>query len=143
MYTNPYQGRTIDVLKVDIEGSEYGVIDNSTMWQEMRALQVDVRQVLTLTLTLNIPLTLTLTLTTPRQVQLELHLASIGKQSLTWKDKTFVPGEDADQLMRVLTSEGFAIFHKEVMHTHSTNPSGALILISPLVYISFLVSLMS
>ena len=86
-----HQGRTIDILKIDIEGNEYGILDNSTMWQELASLGVTVRQ-----------------------IQLELHLGRIGKRSLLWKDATAVPGEVADGLLRVLHDHGFVMFHKEV-----------------------------
>jgi len=92
-------GRTIDVLKIDVEGSEYGILDNPDMWSGLKELGTDVRQ-----------------------IQLELHLAAIGKDSLLWVDKTFVTGEDADKLLRTLTENGFAMFHKEV----NTHPSANL-----------------
>lgn len=85
-----HQGRTIDVLKMDIEGCEFGILDNSTMWDELASLGVTVRQ-----------------------IQLELHLFGIGERSLLWLDKRPMTGEKADLLLRNLTSQGFAMFHKE------------------------------
>jgi hypothetical protein len=89
-------GRTIDVLKIDIEGCEFGILDNPDTWSSLKDLGTDVRQ-----------------------IQLELHLAAIGKESLLWTDATYVAGEDADKLLRTLTANGFAMFHKEVNTQHA------------------------
>ena len=85
-----HEGRNIDILKIDVEGCEYGVLDNASMWQELKNLKVSFDQVLA-----------------------EIHIAGVNRESFFWRGGVQYSGTDVDRLFRALTMEGYAMFHKE------------------------------
>jgi hypothetical protein len=93
-----HTGRTIDVLKVDIDGIEFGILDNETFWDDLRRSNIQISQLL-----------------------LEVHFQGISPDAFTPDFKTssghahrLNTGPELDGLLRVITSQGFAMFHKEV-----------------------------
>lgn len=81
-------GRTIDILKIDIEGWEYGMLDDPRFWKEfdMSGSKVD-------------------------QLLLEVHLAHYVRFGEELVSRN---GTELDYLMRNLTAQGFVINHKEI-----------------------------
>ena len=91
-----HAGRTIDVLKIDIDGGEYGLLDNSTFWDTLDQSGIKIGQLL-----------------------LEVHFNAISPVTFRFRDElnNWVrarTGEEVDGVLRSLLSRGFAIFHKEV-----------------------------
>lgn len=83
-------GRVIDLLKVDIEGCEFGVMDDPNMWAKINPL-VEIDQIL-----------------------IEVHALGINRQNYKFRPPQLYSAFQVDNLFRVLHAEGFAIFHKEV-----------------------------
>lgn len=91
-----HAGRPIDVLKIDIDGGEYGLLDNSTFWDTLDRSGIKIGQLL-----------------------LEVHFNAISPVTFRFRDEnnSWVrarTGEEVDGVLRTLLSRGFAIFHKEV-----------------------------
>lgn len=83
-----HTGRTIHMLKMDIEGWEIGMLDNPLFWSELDKTGSDIEQLL-----------------------LETHMAHFVR--LTYAEK-HEKGRVMDNLLRNLTAQGFAMFHKEI-----------------------------
>lgn len=86
-----HTGRKIDVLKLDVEGFEFGVLDNHTMWRDVARLGTSVSQVL-----------------------VEVHSKGINRQTFSWRNASVYEGRDMDNLFRVMSDQGYGIFHKEI-----------------------------
>lgn len=90
-----HEGRTIDILKIDIDGLELDMLNQHSFWDDVDALGTKVSQLL-----------------------LEVHFQGIDKETFRFRDKAgnkgHISGPQVDALMRFLTEKGFVIFHKEV-----------------------------
>ena len=93
-----HEGRVINVLKVDVDGIEFGIFDNDQFWESLDANRVVFNQLL-----------------------IEIHFEGISADRFTpdfltadGKKKLLNSGEDVDRILRVITSKGYALFHKEV-----------------------------
>lgn len=91
-----HTGRLIDVLKIDCEGCEYGMLDSSTWWQDVDSSGVRVGQLL-----------------------LEAHFNPVSNKTYRFRDENNAwvaakKGEDVDVLFRTLHHQGFVTFHKEI-----------------------------
>lgn len=86
-----HTGKTIDILKIDVEGFEFGVLDNTSMWKTLEFSGTDIRQVLA-----------------------EIHLSGINRETFRWRDVNRYEGGVVDNLFRVMHQQGYGIFHKEV-----------------------------
>ena len=90
--------RVIDVLKIDIDGGEYGLLDNSTWWDSFDSSTAGLRI---------------------GQLLLELHFNAISPTTFRFRDEhnNWVrarTGQEVDGVMRMLYKRGFVLFHKEV-----------------------------
>lgn len=84
-----HTGRTISILKMDIEGNEFGIIDNPKFWADFDASGSKIEQ-----------------------LQLEVHLKRyLDFDKAVKREET---GATMDALLRALTGQGFAMFHKEI-----------------------------
>jgi hypothetical protein len=100
-----HKGRHIDILKIDIDGLEFGLVDTNAFWAELEAPDVQV---------------------TVGQLLIEVHFQGINNETFRFRDAYFrkVPqktGEEMDNFFRTLTRPGlgdagysFVMFHKEV-----------------------------
>mmetsp|Transcript_29028 Transcript_29028/g.27813 ORF Transcript_29028/g.27813 Transcript_29028/m.27813 type:complete len:368 (+) Transcript_29028:176-1279(+) len=89
-------GRKIDILKVDIDGIEFGLFDNGTFWQELKKSGIVIGQLL-----------------------IELHFQIITKDTFRFRnaDNNWNKprsGKELDLMLRTITSNGWVMFHKEV-----------------------------
>lgn len=88
--------RKIDILKVDIDGIEFGLFDNRTFWRELKESGIVIGQLL-----------------------IELHFQVITKDTFKFRNadnkfNTPRSGKEMDLMIRNITSNGWAMFHKEV-----------------------------
>ena len=86
-----HTGRKLDILKVDIEGNEFDIFDDEVMWEILRKLNVTIDQFL-----------------------LEVHFQRVNKVNFKWRNSSLISGRQMDNLLRVISKQGFAIFHKTV-----------------------------
>lgn len=93
-----HKHKEIDILKVDIDGVEFGIFDNPKFWAVMRSNEIVFKQLL-----------------------IEIHFEGISTDRFTPdfltahnEKKGLNTGESIDQMLRVITSNGYAMFHKEV-----------------------------
>ena len=91
-----HTGRVIDVLKVDVDGSEYNILGNETWWGELDASGLKIGQLL-----------------------LEVHFNPVSPVTFRFRDENNAwvqakKGPEVDSLFRVLADRGFVIFHKEI-----------------------------
>lgn len=82
-----HQGRTLHILKIDIEGGEFGLLNNHTFWREFDQSGAKVEQLL-----------------------FELHF----EHNVGFGAEIMETGANIDQFFRSLTYEGFVLFHKEI-----------------------------
>lgn len=91
-----HTNRLIDVLKVDIDGSEYGTVGNASWWRELDASGLRIGQLL-----------------------LEIHFNPVSPVTFRFRDEKgqwvkAKTGPEVDLLFRVLYEQGFVLFHKEI-----------------------------
>jgi FkbM family methyltransferase len=86
-----HEGKTIDIMKVDVEGFEFGVLDNVAMWDSLKTVGTDFSQVLA-----------------------EVHSTGINRDTFSWPNSTHFEGREMDNFFRVMSAQGYGIFHKEV-----------------------------
>jgi len=91
-----HSGGTIDVLKIDVDGGEYGMFDNSTWWDSLQASGLKIGQLL-----------------------LEVHFNAISPVTFRFRDERGAwvrarTGEEVDGILRTILQKGFAMFHKEI-----------------------------
>jgi hypothetical protein len=87
-----HENRPIDILKVDIDGLEFGIFDNLTVWQEIENHNIEFHQLL-----------------------IETHFVGINVGTFHWRPHHYKRyGVEMDNLIRVISQQGFAIFHKDV-----------------------------
>ena len=87
-----HENTVIDILKLDVEGCEFGILDDVAMWQQIEAMG-----------------------TRFEQLQLEVHLIGVNRVNYQWMPPILIfSDEQIDDLFRVLHQQGYAIFHKEV-----------------------------
>lgn len=86
-----HRKRRIDVLKIDVEGCEMGVLDNATVWAALDAQG-----------------------TTFDQILVEVHFEGVSKVNYKFKPKTAEYSvAQMEGLFSTLTERGYAVFHKE------------------------------
>jgi hypothetical protein len=90
--------RIIDVLKVDVDGVEFGIFDNPLFWDNLHQSGLIFKQLL-----------------------IEIHFEGISTDRFTPdfltsdnQKKKLNSGESIDRMLRVITSNGYVMFHKEV-----------------------------
>jgi hypothetical protein len=86
-----HRGKRLDILKVDIEGNEFDIFDDEILWEALRKLNFSVNQFL-----------------------LEVHFQKVNKVNFKWRNSSLISGQQMDRLLRVISKQGFAIFHKTV-----------------------------
>lgn len=82
-----HTGRTLHILKIDIEGGEFGTLDNPKFWSDFDASGSKIEQLL-----------------------VEVHLVHARR----FKEVVHETGAEMDNLLRAITSQGFVMFHKEI-----------------------------
>eukprot|EP01041_Mallomonas_annulata_P009412 gene9412-19529_t len=97
-----HTGRAIDILKIDIDGVEFGLLDRPEFWDSL--ISSDGRgghyyQI--------------------EQLLIELHFQGIDTETFKFRDKkrrkvSFRTGPEMDLMLRSITNRGFVMFHKEV-----------------------------
>lgn len=93
-----HTNRSLDILKIDIEGCEFGILDNENMWKELDDLGLIVNQLL-----------------------VEVHFQGVNKTTFKWISGPRYTGQQMDQLLRVISNQGFAMFHKTVNSYSAAN----------------------
>lgn len=87
--------KTINILKIDIEGLEFGIVNNDIFWDTLTNNRVEINQLL-----------------------IELHFQGINGKTFKWVDKSNpsprISGHDMDLMLRNIIRRGFVMFHKEV-----------------------------
>lgn len=83
-----HSGRTLNILKMDIEGSEFGLLDNPKFWSDFDGSGSKIEQ-----------------------LQVEVHLKHYKHFGKDLYEET---GTSMDALLRAVTAQGFAMFHKEI-----------------------------
>lgn len=93
-----HSNRDIDLLKVDVDGVEFGIFDNEEFWDGLRRNGVVFKQLL-----------------------IEIHFEGISTDRFTpdfltaaGEKKKRNSGEAIDRMLRSITSHGYVMFHKEV-----------------------------
>jgi hypothetical protein len=91
-----HSGRTIDILKVDVDGSELNIFDSEESWKLFESADLKFNQLL-----------------------IELHFQVVSPDTFAFRDKNNaktapVGGPVLDNMLRTISSKGFAMFHKEV-----------------------------
>lgn len=93
-----HKGRNINILKVDVDGIEFGIFDNEQFWESLDANGIVFDQLL-----------------------IEIHFEGISADRYTpdfltadGKKKRLNTGADIDRILRVIVSRGYVLFHKEV-----------------------------
>lgn len=86
-----HHNKVIDILKIDVEGFEVGVLEDLSMWEGLKVKGTIFSQIL-----------------------VEVHLSGVNRSSLKWKNSVKFTGATLDRLFRRLAIQGYGIFHKEV-----------------------------
>lgn len=91
-----HEQREIDILKIDIDGIEFEVLQNEDFWHEIDQHHIIIHQLL-----------------------IEVHFQGISGKTFRFRDEAnrkvgSTSSQVVDNFMRFLTRKGFVIFHKEV-----------------------------
>lgn len=91
-----HSNRTINILKIDIEGLEFGILNNrENFWDILHSNHIKIDQLL-----------------------IELHFQGINGKTFKWVDKSNpshrITGHDMDNMLRMIIQNDFIMFHKEV-----------------------------
>ena len=82
-----HQGRDIDILKIDIDGIEFGLLDQQEFWDSIRRMNVSIDQLL---------------------------LDAYRFRGDSGQKNPVTSGSQIDKVIRFVISQGFVMFHKEV-----------------------------
>lgn len=86
-----HEGLIIDILKIDVEGFEVGILNDPGMWGQLKNISTEFSQVLA-----------------------EIHLSGINRETFLWQNSSLYDGSQIDMLFREMTSQGYGLFHKEI-----------------------------